>query len=58
MRKTLQVLINDTWEYVFCRNPLKRDPIITKDKTKAIHGDEQSLEYFTKSFSEHNFRIA
>jgi hypothetical protein len=57
MRKTLQVLINGSWEYVFCRNPLKRNPITTKDKTKAIHGDDHSLEYFTNHFSEYTFKI-
>jgi len=55
--KKLQVLINDSWEYVFCRNELKKLPITTKDKTKGIHGDENSLKYFQRFYSELDFRI-
>jgi hypothetical protein len=55
--KRLQVFINSKWEYVFCRNELKRDPIITKDKIKGIKGDNSSLEYFQRYFAGYDFRI-
>lgn len=55
--KRLQVLVGDEWKYVFCRNELKRDPITTEDKTKAIKGDEQSFGYFDSKFANHQFRI-
>lgn len=55
--KRLQVLVGDEWKYVFCRNELKRDPITTEDKTKAIKGDEHSMEYFNTKFASHEFRI-
>jgi hypothetical protein len=55
--KRLQVLINGQWEYVFCRNELKRLPITTKDKLKAIRGNEDSLKYFKNHFGSLEFRI-
>lgn len=55
--KRLQVLVEDEWKYVFCRNELKRNPITTEDETKAIKGDEQSLDYFKTKFASHEFRI-
>lgn len=56
--KRLQVLLNDEWEYVFCKNELLINPIITKNKTKAIKGNENSLNYFQKYFGNHKFRIS
>lgn len=55
--KRLQVLMDNDWQFVFCRNELKRDPIVTADKTKAIRGDEHSLAYFQNHFGNHQFRI-
>ena len=55
--KRLQVLENGEWKYVFCRNELKRNPITTEDKNKAIKGDEHSLEYFSNKFGTHEFRV-
>ena len=55
--KRLQVFLNDQWEYVFCRNELKRNPIITSDKQKAIRGDKHSLEYFQSKYGFLEFRI-
>lgn len=55
--KRLQVLENGEWKYVFCRNELKRNPITTDDKSKAIKGDDHSLEYFSNKFGAHEFRI-
>ena len=55
--KRLQVLLNDSWEYVFCRNVLKATPIITKNKNNAIYGDNNSKAYFERYFSEYQFRI-
>lgn len=54
----LQVKIDDVWEYVFCRNELKSVPIITKDKSNAIKGNSDSLNYFQNIFGTHEFRIA
>ena len=60
--KKLQVLIDNQWQYVFCRNQIRWDPITTKEKRKAlpIHFDqvETCLSYFQRHFSEHKFRIA
>lgn len=56
--KRLQVLMNGEWEYVFCRNEKKANPITTKDNTKAIKGDEHSLNYFQTQYASHIFRIA
>lgn len=55
--KRLQVMENGEWKYVFCRNELKRNPITTEDKTKAIQGDEHSLAYFSSKFGSHEFRV-
>jgi len=57
MTKRLQVLIDNNWEYVFCRNELKRNPITTKEKNNAIRGDDNSKAYFERYFSELTFRI-
>ena len=48
--KRLQVLINGQWEYVFCRNEREKLPIITKDRTNAIPGNNNSLQYFTMHY--------
>ena len=53
----LKVLIEKEWEYVFCRNELKVNPITTKDKTKAIRGDKNSLQYFERYFGNHIFKV-
>lgn len=55
--KRLQVLINNRWEYVFCRNERKDIPIITKNRLKAIKGDKHSKEYFENKFGSLKFRI-
>lgn len=55
--KRLQVLVNEQWEYVFCRNELKRKPIVTQDKMKAIKGDKESLKYFKDNYGDLEFRI-
>lgn len=55
--KRLQVLIDNNWHYVFCRNFLKRLPILTENRLKAIRGNEHSLKYFQDHFSELQFRI-
>ncbi|OPZ96226.1 MAG: hypothetical protein BWY70_01818 [Bacteroidetes bacterium ADurb.Bin408] len=54
-RMTLEVLINNNWELVFCKNGSKI--ITTRDRRKAIHGDYMSLSYFKRFFPEHSFRI-
>jgi hypothetical protein len=60
--KKLQVLINDNWEYVFCKN--EREvlfPVITKNPKKAITeraGDcQRILEYFSRYFTSLEFRL-
>ena len=53
--KRLQVKINNNWEYVFCRNETKRDPIITKNPKLALRS--RDLEYFKSKFGNHEFRI-
>ncbi len=55
--KKLQVFLDSNWQYVFCRNPQKREPIITQNKNNAITGDVHSLSYFQDCFSELQFRI-
>ena len=52
----LQVKTGTNWEYVFCRNPLQSDPVITADYKKAIKG--HALDYFQQQFADHVFRIA
>ena len=54
MKNKLQVKINGQWEFVFCRNERKIDPVITDDIKKAVSAD--ALEYFKKHFS-HEFRV-
>ena len=49
--KRLQVLINDNWEYVFCRNERDNKPITTKDRLKAQKGNNDSLKYFSDKMS-------
>jgi hypothetical protein len=53
----LQVNLNGKWEYVFCRNELRRDPIITKYPSKAQPGDTETLKYFQDRFGNHQFRV-
>lgn len=59
--KKLQVELNDSWEYVFCRKEGKRLPTITKDKNKAIterFGDgERILNYFRMNYGSLEFRL-
>ena len=55
--KRLQVFINNKWEFVFCRNPLKAIPITTDNRSKAIRGDQYSLEYFSNSYASLEFKI-
>ena len=55
--KKLQALIDGKWQYVFCRNPQKREPITTPNRRNAITGDIHSLSYFQDCFSELKFRI-
>jgi hypothetical protein len=54
--KRLQVKIGDSWEYVFCRNELKKDPIITKNPKIALRAFD--LDYFKNKFANHEFRIS
>ncbi len=56
--KTLQVFINNKWEYVFCNNEKFNFPIITNSKKFAIQGDEKTLEEFKNSFVDFTFRIS
>lgn len=56
--KTLQVFINNKWEYVFCNNKNFNFPIITNSKIFAIRGDEETLEEFKDSFGDFTFRIS
>ena len=56
--KTLQVFINNKWEYVFCNNKNFNFPIITNSKKFAIRGDEKTLEEFKYSFVDFTFRIS
>ena len=55
MTKRLQVLLNDEWQYVFCRNELFQDPITTKNKSKAV--DRHGLNYFISKYANHNFQV-
>jgi hypothetical protein len=55
--KTLQVNTVNGWKYVFCRNELKKWPVITESKEKAIKGDQHSLAYFQSHFANRKFRI-
>ena len=58
MLKTLQVFINNKWEYVFCSNAKFNFPIITNNQKFGIKGDEKVLEDFKKSFVNFTFRIS
>jgi len=55
MAKKLQVLINNEWKWVFCRNELKKDPITTENRLKALPG--RAILYFQEKFANHQFRI-
>jgi len=57
-QKALQVKINNNWEFVFSRNAQEKDPIVTKNRSKAIKGDTASLDYFKKKFANHDFRLS
>ena len=52
----LQVLINDNWEYVFCHNSLKFEPITTGDRLKAVPFNSLSLAYFEMKHSSYQFK--
>jgi hypothetical protein len=52
--KRLQVLLNNKWEYVFCRNVLYYDPIITRNRAKALSAS--ALPYFQARYASHSFR--
>ena len=54
----LQVNIDNIWHYVFCRNDQKKDPIICKDKAKAIKGTSHALQYFQRHYGNLEFRIS
>ena len=54
-QKVLMVKINDNFEYVFCRNKLKRLPITTKIREKALSGI--ALNYFTKRYASLVFKV-
>jgi hypothetical protein len=56
MKRKLQVLINNQWEYVFCHNGLQSNPITTKDRLKAVPFNSLSLAYFEMKHSEHEFK--
>lgn len=59
--KKLQVFLDNEWKYVFCRDPLKRLPITTKDPKKALtakyNDDNRLLNYFQESFGSLQFRL-
>ncbi len=52
----MQVLINDQWEYVFCRNVKLDTPVTTDNKNKAITWHSHSIGYFTKLYANLQFR--
>jgi len=51
----LQVKLDGQWEYVFCYLVNKADPVITKDRRKALSA-KRDLEYFKGKFGNHEFR--
>lgn len=55
---TLQVFINNKWEYVFCRNSKFEFPIVTDSQSMAIEGNVNSLNDFKKTFNGFNFRVS
>lgn len=57
MTKRLQVFVENEWKYVFCRNELKKLPIITDNRQNAIKGDNHSLQYFQSHYASLEFRI-
>ena len=50
----LQVLVNNEWKWVFCKND--RSVITTETKSKALNRD--ALDYFKKHFANLEFRIS
>lgn len=54
MQKKLMVKVNGEWKYVFCRNILKAEPIITESRRKALTASD--IEYFQTHFGNHEFR--
>lgn len=54
-KKTLQVKLGNEWHHVFARNETEKDPITTKDKSKAV--PDHGLEYFKQNFANHEFRV-
>ena len=54
---TLQVFLNNKWEYVFCSNAKFNFPIITNNQKFAIKGDEKILVEFKNYFVDFTFRI-
>jgi len=51
----LQVFLNGQWEYVFCRNETRENPVTTKTRAKALPG--RAIDYFQTHFGNHDFRI-
>ena len=56
--KKLQVLIDNKWEYVFCRNVRIATPITTENKSEAINAHQHSFAYFTRFFPEFKFQYS
>lgn len=54
----MQVLINSSWEYVFCSSAKSDTPIVTKDRKKAIEWHSHSIGYFTRKFANLQFKGA
>jgi len=52
----MQVFINNSWDYVFCLNASLKNPVITKDRKKAISWHSHSIAYFTNKFANLKFR--
>lgn len=55
MCKRLQVQIDGEWKWVFARNPTRKNPITTDDKSKAL--DFYAKDYFERYFGNHKFRV-
>ncbi len=53
--KKLQVKLNGKWEYVFCRNPLFKDPITTESQVASLGA--QAMSYFKDCYGNHEFRL-
>ena len=54
MKKRLQILKDDVWQYVFCINPVQ-GIIITNNYKLAL--ESRDLEYFQTKYSNYNFRV-